>query len=178
MKRIEAFQIKKIYAIGNALGIVHPRGDDELHTLVMRITGKESIKALTYREAAAVISKLEELQSKTVSLSKRKSRKGQKEHPECPGGVTASQQKKIWALMYELKKYDTEPYAAPLGERLCAVIKKELHVDAIPKNPFVWLDGSQGNTLIEKLKRYVDSAARKGETADGSVGTGRDRKSG
>lgn len=178
MKKIEAFQMKKIYAIGNALGIVRTGGGDELHTLVMGLTGKESIKALTYREASAVIARLEELQGRTVSPSREKNRKSRKEHPERPGGVTASQQKKIWALMYELKKYDTEPCGAPLGDRLCAVIKKELHVDAIPKNPFAWLTGSQGNDLIEKLKRYVDSAAKKGEDADGSAGRGRDRKPG
>ena len=49
--------------------------------------------------------------------------------------MTSGQQKKIWALMYELKKRDKSPNEVPLGDRLCAVIKKELHVDAIAKNP-------------------------------------------
>ena len=49
MADINAQQIRKIYAIGNALGIVE-RGneDDDLHALVSALTGKDSVKALTY----------------------------------------------------------------------------------------------------------------------------------
>ena len=49
MAAINAQQIRKIYAIGNALGIVE-RGneDDDLHALVSALTGKDSVKALTY----------------------------------------------------------------------------------------------------------------------------------
>jgi hypothetical protein len=45
MAAINAQQIKKIYAIGNALGIVE-RGndDDDLHAMVSAMTGKGSIK--------------------------------------------------------------------------------------------------------------------------------------
>ena len=48
MADINAQQIRKIYAIGNALGIVE-RGneDDDLHALVSALTGKDSVKALT-----------------------------------------------------------------------------------------------------------------------------------
>ena len=54
MRKIEPFQIKKIYAIGNALGITkRGGGEDELHALIQGMTGKESIKALTSREASA-----------------------------------------------------------------------------------------------------------------------------
>lgn len=51
MAAINAQQIKKIYAIGNALGIVE-RGNDEddLHAMVSAMTGKDSIKALTYHD--------------------------------------------------------------------------------------------------------------------------------
>ena len=52
MAAIATQQIRKIYAIGNALGIVE-RGnaEDSLHDLVSSLTGKDSLKALTYAEA-------------------------------------------------------------------------------------------------------------------------------
>lgn len=63
MADINAQQIRKIYAIGNALGIVE-RGneDDDLHALVSALTGKDSVKALTYTEAQAVIADLQKRQ--------------------------------------------------------------------------------------------------------------------
>lgn len=164
MRAIEPFQMKKIFAIGNALGICGKGREDELHILIFGITGKESVKSLTYQEAAAVVSRLEELQGNDAAQKKPPKERRQKPettHKERPGGVTAGQQKKIWALMYELQKYDGPDGAAPLGKRLCAVIKKELGIDAIAKNPFAWITFSQGNTLIEMLKRYVDSQKRK-----------------
>jgi len=161
VKNIEQFQLRKIYAIGNALGIAAGAGD-ELHTLVLGITGKESIKSLTYREAGLVIGRLEELQGKDAPPSRKRAR----EHKSKPGGVTSGQQKKIWALMYDLKNYDRQPSGVQLGDRLCAVIKKELHVDALAKCPFEWLDYEQGNKLIEMLKRYVASAKKKEDAHD------------
>ena len=63
MAAINAQQIRKIYAIGNALGIVE-RGneDDDLHALVSALTGKDSVKSLTYAEAQAVITDLQKRQ--------------------------------------------------------------------------------------------------------------------
>lgn len=162
MRTVEQFQIRKIYAIGNALGISDSRAEeDELHILVYGLTGKDSIKELSYQEASSVITRLEELQGK--SATPKPVRKSTKEHKSRPGGVTPGQQKKIWALMYDLKKYDKEPNNIQLGDRLCAVIKKEFHADAIAKNPFAWLDFEQGNNLIETLKRYVANEKRKCE---------------
>lgn len=161
MRAIEQCQIRKIYAVGSALGIKGSgTGGDELHTLVGGVTGKDSIKSLTYQEACAVIARLEELQGKTSYPKPGKSRT--KEHESRPGGVTSGQQKKIWALMYELKKYDEVPNDVQLGDRLCAVIKKEFGADAIAKNPFAWISFEQGNSLIEILKGYVASARKRG----------------
>ena len=140
------------------------------------VTGKDSIKELSYQEAMAVIKRLEDLQGGTAA-PKPSSRKP-KEHSQRPGGVTSGQQKKIWALMYELKKRDKSPNEVLLGDRLCAVIKKELHVDAIAKNPFAWLTFSQGNTLIEVLKGYLKSLERKEAASDGIVRPCEDRKPG
>lgn len=168
MRKIEQFQIRKIYAIGHALGIVSSgSGEDELHTLVAGVAGKSSIKELTYREACAVITRLEGLQGKPASPAP--SRKKGKVHPEKPGGVTSGQQKKIWALMYELKKHDAVANDVALGDRLSRIIRKEMRIDAVAKDPFAWMDFSHGNRLIEILKKYVESAGRKGQgEADGA----------
>lgn len=90
MRAIEQFQIRKIYAIGNALGIKASGNEDELHVLVGGVTGKDSIKSLTYQEACTVIARLEELQGKTASPKPRS--KMPKEHQSRPGGVTSGQQ--------------------------------------------------------------------------------------
>ena len=60
MRKIESFQMKKIYAIGHALGITGNGSEDELHILVSGVTGKDSIKELSYQEAMAVIKRLED----------------------------------------------------------------------------------------------------------------------
>lgn len=66
MRKIESFQMKKIYAIGHALGITGNGSEDELHVLVSGVTGKDSIKELSYQEAMAVIKRLEDLQGGTA----------------------------------------------------------------------------------------------------------------
>ncbi len=92
MAAIAAQQIRKIYAIGSALGIVE-RGNagDSLHDLVASITGKSSVKALTYAEAQTVIRDLEKRQGGAPPPRRRP-----KEHAERPGGATATQQRKAW----------------------------------------------------------------------------------
>lgn len=151
MAAIDSQQVRKIYAIGNALGIVE-RGneDDYLHNLVAAITGKSSVKALSYSEAQAVISELQQRQGESP-LPRHRS----KTHTERPGGATEGQQRKVWALMYQLQKRDLTPSTASLGERLCGIIKRELKMDAIPQKPFAWLDFKACNKLIEVLKKYV-----------------------
>ena len=151
MAAIATQQIRKIYAIGNALGIVE-RGnaEDSLHDLVSSITGKDSLKALTYAEAQAVIRDLEKRQGDAPHPRRRP-----KAYTERPGGATEGQQRKVWALMYELQRRDTAPSTASLGEPLCGIIKKELKVDAIPAQPFAWLEFQTCNKLIEVLKKYV-----------------------
>lgn len=119
MAAINGQQIKKIYAIGNALGIVE-RGNEEdaLHSLVAAVTGKASVRALTSTEAQAVISELQQRQGTPPPRRKPKT------HTERPGGATAAQQRKVWALLYELQKADTAPSRATLGQRLCGILKK------------------------------------------------------
>ncbi len=155
MAAINGQQIKKIYAIGNALGIVE-RGNEEdaLHSLVAAITGKGSVRALTSAEAQAVINDLQQRQGTPPPRRKPKT------HTERPGGATAAQQRKVWALLYELQKADTAPSRATLGQRLCGILKKELHIDALPKEPFAWIDFETCNRLIEILKKYVANAGK------------------
>lgn len=156
-QKISTQQIRKIFAIGRALGIVESGSkNDALHDLVFSITQKSSLKALTYAEAQAVIHDLEKRQG-NAPPSQCKS----KAHTERPGGATAAQQNKVWALMYELQKRDTAPSTASLGERVCGIIKKELKVAAVPAQPFAWLDFHACNKLIEVLKKYVTNAKKK-----------------
>ncbi len=94
MAAIDKQQIRKIYAIGNALGIVERGNDDDnLHVLVASLTGKDSVKALTYAEAQVVITDLQRRQG-AVPLPRHKP----KTHTERPGGATEGQQRKVWAL--------------------------------------------------------------------------------
>ena len=75
------------------------------------------------------------------------------------------QRRKVWALMYRLQ--DASPSKAPLGDRLCAIIKKELGMDAFPKDPFAWISYKDGNKLVEVLKGYVKTAQKSRGDADG-----------
>ncbi len=157
MAAIATQQIRKIYAIGDALGIVE-RGNaqDSLHDLVFSITGKDSLKALTYAEAQAVIRDLEKRQGDAPPPRRRP-----KAHTERPGGATEGQQRKVWALMFALQDCDVVLSRASLRERLCGIIKKELKVDAVPAQPFAWLEFQACNKLIEVLKKYVANAKKK-----------------
>lgn len=158
MRKIQGFQIKKIYAIANALGLAGKGSEDELHDIVAGATGKSSIKTLSYYEAENVIIMLDNLKHPSTPIPKVKKRK---KREEVAGGVTEGQQRKIWYLMYQLKENDVDKNDIPLGERLCKVIKKETGIDSHPKNPFIWIDYKAGNKLIEVLKHYVKSAEKK-----------------
>ncbi|MUT95780.1 MAG: regulatory protein GemA [Subdoligranulum sp.] len=148
-----AYQIRKIYAIGGALGMVKRGEDDDLlHELVNGMTGKTSIKELTYGEACKVIGELE-------------GRQGTPRLKERAGRTSEGQRRKIWALMYQLQA--ASPSKAQIGDRLCAIIKKELGIDAVPKNPFAWIDYKGGNKLVEVLKGYVKTAEKARGDADG-----------
>lgn len=165
MKPIESWQRSKIYGIGNALGIVDKSGEDELHILIFRITGLGSMKLLDVKQANDVILELQRLQS--VSNTPPKAKPKPKTPTAVSGMMSAGQQKKAWALMYELQKLDIEPSSTAIGDRICGIIKKEMKTDCLPKKPFVWLDSTQGNKLIEILKKYIASAKRKAGVADG-----------
>ena len=98
-----AYQIRKIYAIGGALGMVKRNEEDDLlHELVEGMTGKKSIKALTYGEACKVIGELEGRQG---TPPPRKS--GKPLRKTAPGHTSEGQRRKVWALMYRLQDAGT-----------------------------------------------------------------------
>ena len=47
------------------------------------------------------------------------------------------------------------------------IIKKELGMDAFPKDPFAWISYKDGNKLVEVLKGYVKTAQKSRGDADG-----------
>jgi len=147
------YQIRKIYAIAQTLGMVNRNGSDMLHELVQSVTGKGSVKDLTYSEALRLIGELEARQGTPPP------RRSKRKHKEKTGGASEGQQRKVWALMYQLE--EAAPSTATVGDRLCGVIKKELGIDACPKDPFAWLDYKTCNKLVEILKGYVNTARKK-----------------
>ena len=131
--KIDGVQIKRIYAAGAALGIVGRDREDDLHNMIMRMYGKESIKDLTHTEAAEVLMRLNE---QTI-----------------PGRITEQQKKKCWALIYKLCKLD--PRDAEPNARLAGAVQKILGIPSLAKNPLKWVTFKQAEKLIEYLKRYV-----------------------
>ena len=151
---INNYQIRKIYAIGGALGMRGADRQDALHDLINSMTGKASVKELTYAEACRVIGELEARQG---TPPPRKG--GRPLRKTASGRVSDGQQRKIWALMYQLA--EASPSTAQLGDRLCAIIKKSLGVEAFPSAPFAWVDYKGANKVIEALKGYVANAQKR-----------------
>lgn len=153
---IDQRQVRKVYAIANALGMVeHGSHDDDLHALVAGMTGKQSVKALTWDEAYDLIQELERKQGKPPQ---RKQPAKQEDTARAPGGVTQGQKAKVWALMYELQRYDPQPVKTSLGTRLCGVIRRTYGIDAKESAPFAWLGYARCNKLIETIKALVERA--------------------
>lgn len=151
---IDDRQRRRIFGAARGIGM----DNDDLHALTADLTGKESLKALTAREAEALI---RELQRRQPSAPPTPKARAPKQHPEHPGGPTSEQQSKVWAMMYDLQAMDTEPSGQSLGERLSGIIRKELHVSAAARDPFAWLTCEQCSRLIDILdKGYVPNVFR------------------
>lgn len=152
-------QIKSIYALGAGLHIVGRGHDDELHALVDGLTGKESVASLDRDEAQRVIAELMRRMRGTPPVPPV--RKKPRRYEEAPGGITTDQQRKVWALMYELKKFDRSPVDVSLGDRLCGIIRRQFGMDCSPKKPMQFLDQAAGGELIEFLKNYCYNAEKR-----------------
>lgn len=157
-------QTQRIYAMGARLGLVESGNkNDLLHELVYSVTQQESIRELTEQEYKKVIKELSE-RLKLQNLEEPNTvhpYKAKKREQKGIGKMSDGQIRKVWQLMYSLEKLDEKLSSAKLGDRLCGIIKKELHIDALPKAPFEWLTYQQGVKLIEILKKYIANAQRR-----------------
>ncbi len=159
-KIIQTWQRKRMYGLARELGMTtHSKDkDDELHLLVEGITGSGSLSALTFASANKVIGELEHRQRFGPIPPP-----GQEQPTEKLGGVSIGQQKKIIALMCELRKYDAIPSTATIEQRVAGIIHRELKMTAVAKDPYSWLTYKDGRKLIEIIKGYLATAARKSD---------------
>ena len=155
MQNIQPEQHRRMRAIANTLGM----DNDALHVLVEGVTGCASIKALDKQQADAVIVELAARQ-RAAGIKPPPSRK---KHEVTPGYITIAQQKKVWALMYELERLSPSKGGATVGERLCGIIGKTFGMKMRPKTPFVWVTAAQGRKLIDTIKNYVEQAQREAD---------------
>lgn len=162
-----AEQIRRLYAKAHKLGIVeNGNKNDNYHILITSLTGKMSTKDLSVDEYKRVDNELTRLINSTgLNLAKDKNTSNKK-HQRSPGGISAGQINKIWALMYQLASASpaligADGKSASIGSRLCGVIKKEMKLDATTKSPLAWMTYKQGNNLIEIIKKYILSTERK-----------------
>lgn len=143
---------KRIFGMARQLGI----NSEELHLLVNGVTGCCSITELDKNQTYAVIA---ELNSRIKRDNKPKPASSKKDKKIVPGMITPNQQNYCWSMIYRLSELD--PRNASPGERMCGAIKKILGTTAVPQDPFRWVSFDEGRTLIEGLKRYVETAERK-----------------
>lgn len=168
---LKAQQTQRIYAMGARLGILESGNkNDNLHTLVYQLTQKESIKSLTEDEYRTVVKNLaERLKLQNMDAPIPHPYKAKKFEDSGRGKMSDGQKRKVWRLMYQIQDLDEKPAQAKLGSRLCGIIKKELHIDAIPKQPFIWLSYQDGIKLIEVLKKYLANAQRRKDGGRGKI---------
>lgn len=160
-------EIRRIYALGAAAGLLESGNrEDALHYVVQRITGKDSVSALTNSEFRAVQAELLEklkLKNRTEPLDQRK----RKQHEETPGGVTAEQQRKIWRLMYQLRVLTIRQAGPHWANGFAGSSANQLHRDCTPEQPFRFLSLADGWRLIEILKGIVGTAGKEAAASGG-----------
>lgn len=143
---------KKIFALCGELEMT----DDDRHTLIYGVTGKESVRELTAAETRAVIAELMNRANSEHHQSAYKSKKVYKTE-----GMTQEQCRKAFALIYELERYDSENSEANAAQRLCGAIKKFCKKLSIAGEPFARLNSHDGIILIEAINGCVRSAEKK-----------------
>lgn len=153
---LSSSQIHRVYGLASLLGMVGENGNDALHELVYNMTGCTHVSEMDYNQYRCVVADLS-VKARLLPPKTKKVKHRKTTHK----GMSEGQQRKVWQLMYQLKACDEKNYESSLGERLCGIIKKELQIDATPKNPFKWLSYADGSKLIEIVKRYCSSAERK-----------------
>lgn len=144
---------RHIFGLARKAGMTGEEGNRDLHALVSNLCGKESLTEISRSDYFQIVKELEKRKLNPKPNKKHESR--------CTQGMTQGQIRKVWYLMYELKKYDIKSFSATLGERLCGIIKREIGIDAVPEKPFVWINYQDGSKLIERLKKYVYNAEKR-----------------
>jgi hypothetical protein len=137
-------------------------GSDDLHQLIESRTGKDSLAGLTAAEADGILGELNHRSRFGVPAAPAR-----KDPVEKPDGVSIGQQKKIIALMCELRKLDETPNPATIEKRVAGIIRRELNITATEKDPYAWLNYHHGCKLIEVIKGYLETAKRKAEVRGG-----------
>lgn len=121
--------------------------DDDLHALVYRETGKESIRALTQGQISEVARVLQNMKDR-VSRSARTKRTDEGGDPR-----TVQQRRKIYALAESLGWNDSP-------QRIQGFVKRMTGVDRLE-----WLNISQCRKVIEGLKAIL--SRKEGEDGKG-----------
>jgi hypothetical protein len=180
MAPINKSQIQRIYALGAGIGIVDSGNkDDNLHSLVYKLTGKKSVSKLEESEFITVereLLRLMRYENRTEPLKSRRTpsepwgriqppvssidRKNDPNAEGVPGMMTKAQQSLAWRFIYRLIELD-DGDKSKSGKRMVGAIKKILDIDAAIEEPFRWVNFEAGAKLIEQLKRYVRAAEKK-----------------
>ncbi|MDE7099005.1 MAG: regulatory protein GemA [Ruminococcus sp.] len=129
---------RKLYALATELNLVE-RGnpEDDFHIIVFRVTGKSHVSELDEKETNEVMTELLEI----------------KQQSEYPDKISVRQQKKAWALIYELCRLD--PSDADEGSRLCGAVKKILNKSSAKSDPFRFVKKWDADRLLNTLDGYV-----------------------
>lgn len=112
--------------------------EEDLHAVVYRETGKESMKKLTQGEINNLARILQNMKD-SVSQSSRKKRTDEGGNPR-----TAAQRRKIYALCEELG-WNDDP------RRIQGFVKRVAHVDRLE-----WLNNAVCEKVIEGLKAMLE----------------------
>lgn len=144
---------KKIFGISRQIGM----NSDELHFLIHGATGKDSIKELDPQQTAQVIS---ELNMRLKNTPKRRTDNIRKYKTRDCDGMTQAQCKKAFAQICRLMELDGRLYSSEeVYARLSGAIKKITgNTMGTREEPFYGLSCEDGIAIIEKLKRYIESA--------------------
>ena len=149
MRPKEHKQCQRIFGLAKLLGL----DNGLLHERVYEVTGKESIKQLSFYEAEAVIKNLEGYcrpEAKSPAKKKRWKQYAFGFSFYRPGMATPSQLEFIRAMMLEMQKLS--PGEASLDDRLRGWLQKYGKVDDL-----VFLDVRNARNIIDGMKNYLKS---------------------
>lgn len=133
MEMIDNAQKRSIWGFKADLDI----SNEDLYAIIYKVSNKDSMRALTKRQANEVILSLINLKDK------KEGRKLQKRTDKNGKSWTVQQRKKIYALTGELGWNDN-------NARINGFCKRMFKVDRVE-----WLDDDQCSKLIEILKKMV-----------------------